>query len=265
MEKVKRTSSAGNKGCSAKAGAFLYNTYIFSIARLLWKFNEKLKIQEEKCLNLFEEIKSRIAVRQVTEHYGLKVNRKGMACCPFHNDKHPSMKIDNMHYHCFGCGAHGDGIGYVAESFGLSQYEAACKINEDFHLGINAESKATEAERKEFINQQKAKKRVEEIQEKFKKWIFTTVNELKECETVIEESQKHLLGIHPHMACIPNGFVYMMHYKSVIGYWLDILCMGTEDDIKSLFLIDGREVSRIAANIKRAGEEVLGRNWKCAG
>ena len=57
-------------------------------------------------MNIFYEIKSMISVRQVAESYGLKVNRNGMACCPFHNDKHPSMKIDSSHYYCFGCGAH---------------------------------------------------------------------------------------------------------------------------------------------------------------
>ena len=49
-------------------------------------------------MNIFYEIKSMISVRQVAESYGLKVNRNGMACCPFHNDKHPSMKIDSSHY-----------------------------------------------------------------------------------------------------------------------------------------------------------------------
>ncbi|MCI5610176.1 MAG: CHC2 zinc finger domain-containing protein, partial [Roseburia sp.] len=48
-------------------------------------------------MNIFHEIKSMISVRQVAESYGLKVNRNGMACCPFHNDKHPSMKIDSSH------------------------------------------------------------------------------------------------------------------------------------------------------------------------
>ena len=58
-----------------------------------------------------------------------------MACCPFHNDKHPSMKID-QNYYCFACGAKGDAINYVAVLFGLSQFEAAKKINEDFSLDI---------------------------------------------------------------------------------------------------------------------------------
>ena len=58
-------------------------------------------------MSIFSEIKEQLTARQAAEHYGLKVARNGMACCPFHNDKHPSMKVDST-YHCFGCGAHGD-------------------------------------------------------------------------------------------------------------------------------------------------------------
>jgi hypothetical protein len=34
----------------------------------------------------------------------------GMLSCPFHSDSVPSMKIYHDHYHCFGCGAHGNRI-----------------------------------------------------------------------------------------------------------------------------------------------------------
>ena len=42
-------------------------------------------------MTIYETIKVAISVKQAAEHYGLKVNRNGMACCPFHNDRHPSM------------------------------------------------------------------------------------------------------------------------------------------------------------------------------
>ena len=44
-------------------------------------------------MTIYETIKAAISVKQAAEHYGLKVNRNGMACCPFHNDRHPSMKL----------------------------------------------------------------------------------------------------------------------------------------------------------------------------
>lgn len=216
-------------------------------------------------MDIFNDVKSRVSAKTVSESYGLKIGRNGMACCPFHNDKHPSMKIDDKHYHCFGCGAHGDAIGYVAQMYGISQYEAAIKINEDFHLGIDLGHKPSE---EEWISIQKRlaeAKKIADIQNRFRKWKLQTIDELLECENLIEESEKAIMNESPHVVFLTNGFVYMMHMKSIIGYWLDILCMGTEDEAKEFFLTDGKEVSRIVANIRCAGDDILGRSRKCAG
>ena len=85
-------------------------------------------------MNLFETIKAAVPVRQAAEHYGLKVSRYGMACCPFHNDRHPSLKLNEDYFFCFGCGAKGDVINFVARLFDLSSYEVAQKLTADFGL-----------------------------------------------------------------------------------------------------------------------------------
>lgn len=82
-------------------------------------------------MNMFEAVRMNTTARAVAEHYGLKVKRNKMACCPFHPDRTPSMKIDRRFY-CFGCGEKGDAVDYVAKMFGLSIKEAAIKICEDF-------------------------------------------------------------------------------------------------------------------------------------
>ena len=87
-------------------------------------------------LSIFSEVKEHLTARQAAEYYGLHVKRNGMACCPFHDDKHPSMKIDN-NYHCFACGVGGDVVDYVSRMFGLSQYDAALKLVQDFCLPIS--------------------------------------------------------------------------------------------------------------------------------
>lgn len=87
-------------------------------------------------LSIFSEVKEHLTARQAAEYYGLQVKRNGMACCPFHDDKHPSMKIDN-NYHCFACGVGGDAVDYVSRMFGLSQYDAALKLVENFSLQIS--------------------------------------------------------------------------------------------------------------------------------
>lgn len=87
-------------------------------------------------MNMFETVRINTTARVVAEHYGLKVNRNKMACCPFHSDLTPSMKIDKRYY-CFGCGEKGDAVDYVAKMFGLSLKDAAIKICEDFGLSYD--------------------------------------------------------------------------------------------------------------------------------
>ena len=85
-------------------------------------------------MTFFETVKNSVTVKQAAEHYGCKVNRGDMICCPFHDDRHPSMKLNEDYFYCFGCGTTGDVIDFVARLFGLSSYEAAKKLAYDFGM-----------------------------------------------------------------------------------------------------------------------------------
>ena len=88
-------------------------------------------------MTMYETIKATVPMKQAAEHYGLKASRNGMACCPFHHDRHPSLKLNEDYFFCFGCGAKGDVIDLVARLFDLNSYEAAQKLAADF--GISTE------------------------------------------------------------------------------------------------------------------------------
>ena len=88
-------------------------------------------------MTIYETIKAAVPIKKAAEHYGLKAGRNGMACCPFHNDRHPSLKLNENYFFCFGCGAKGDVIDLVARLFDLSGYEAAQRLAADF--GISTE------------------------------------------------------------------------------------------------------------------------------
>lgn len=55
-------------------------------------------------MNLFETVKSAVTVKQAAEYYGCKVNRSDMICCPFQDDRYPSMKLNKDYFYCFGRG-----------------------------------------------------------------------------------------------------------------------------------------------------------------
>ena len=74
------------------------------------------------------EVRDRLTLSEVIGRR-IKITRAGRefkACCPFHHEKSPSFYIndDKQFYHCFGCGAHGDVIGFVMQNDNRSFIEA---------------------------------------------------------------------------------------------------------------------------------------------
>lgn len=75
-----------------------------------------------------EELRSRLTL---SDMIGRKVQltragREFKGCCPFHHEKTPSFYVndDKQFYHCFGCGAHGDIVGFAMRHDNLSFPEA---------------------------------------------------------------------------------------------------------------------------------------------
>ncbi len=82
---------------------------------------------------IFETVRETISVPDAAQLYGIS-SRNGNVRCIFHADNTPSMKLYDDHFHCFGCGAHGDVTDLTAQMFGLSKSDAARKLCSDFGL-----------------------------------------------------------------------------------------------------------------------------------
>lgn len=89
-------------------------------------------------MNQFESVKAAVPLRQAAENYGLELRRNGMTCCPFHEDAHPSLKLNEDYFFCFGCGASGDVIDFTARLFGISPKDATEKLAADFGISVDA-------------------------------------------------------------------------------------------------------------------------------
>ena len=42
-------------------------------------------------MGIFDEVKKRVTAYDAVSYYGIKINNKGMCCCPFHDDKNPGL------------------------------------------------------------------------------------------------------------------------------------------------------------------------------
>ena len=104
-------------------------------------------------MSIFEEVKSQLNIRQVIEHYGIKVKRNRQFVCPFHNDHKPSASIKNNYFNCFVCGAGGDLITFTAKYLGLSNLDATKQLIEEFNLNIDIST--PEEKKAQYIAQKK--------------------------------------------------------------------------------------------------------------
>lgn len=80
------------------------------------------------------EIKAQLSILSVLGHYGIKMNRNKMVCCPFHDDKNPSMQVypDMNTVFCFSinCSKNGkemDTIQFIQDKENLGKHEAIKK------------------------------------------------------------------------------------------------------------------------------------------
>ena len=193
-------------------------------------------------MNIFQEMKERVTARQVAERYGLKVSRNGMTRCPFHNDKHPSMKID-QNYYCFACGAKGDAVNYVAVLFGLSQFEAAKKINDDFSLGISIENTGIRRKQNSGVREKekipKKEERIQFVQKKIGGWVKDAVNALLRYLRWMEFWKEFYKPESIEAEWNPL-FVEALQNESKISYLVDMMMFGTDEEVLDFSRTDGR-------------------------
>lgn len=83
-------------------------------------------------MTLFKSVKAAVTPHMAAKRYGLQVRRTNMICCPFHNDRRPSMKLNEDYFYCFGCGAQGDVIELTAKFLDIPAGKGARKLAADF-------------------------------------------------------------------------------------------------------------------------------------
>ena len=89
-------------------------------------------------MSIFETIKAAVSVQQAAAYYGMKIQRNHMTRCCFHDDHHPSLKLNDTYFYCFACLEHGDVIDLVARLHRESHYAAVQRIARDFGSGPNS-------------------------------------------------------------------------------------------------------------------------------
>ena len=166
-------------------------------------------------MNVFGTVKTSINTREAAARYGVEVNRHGKALCPFHNDRNPSLFVDDDHYYCYACGEHGDVIDFTAKLFGLKLYEAAQKLAYDF--GITQDKPPAKA-MQEKQNRKSEAQRLKESE----KLCFSA---LMEYYRLLQEWMVLYAPRTPEDTQ-HDRFVQACHDLSYVEYLVDLLIMG---------------------------------------
>ena len=178
-----------------------------------------------------------MTVRQVAQAYGIRVSRNGMALCPFHDDKNPSMKLDKR-FHCFGYQADGDVIDFAARLYRLPVREAAEKLAADFGVQYDGRDAGTQKPAKRKLCEElRFRKSVQECRRAFLDYYQLLSEWERENAPHPQDREWHPL------------FMEALRNRSQVEYLLDILLSGTAEEKAGVLMKHGEEAEQIRQRI----------------
>ena len=191
--------------------------------------------------NVFEAVKQSVSTREAAAFYGIEVKRNGMACCPFHDDKNPSMKVDQR-FHCFGCGVDGDVIDFTAKLFNLSPKEAAEKLAQDFGLIYDSQAPP----RRRYVRQKTEAQKFREDRQQCYRVLSDYYYLLKKWEA---DCSPRTPEEEPH-----PRFVEAIQKKVYVEYLLDLFLYESEEEQKAWIAEHTAEITHLERRLKIMAE-----------
>ena len=191
--------------------------------------------------NVFEAVKQSVSTRDAAAFYGIEVKRNGMACCPFHDDKNPSMKVDQR-FHCFGCGEDGDVIDFTAKLFDLSPKEAAEKLAQDFGLIYDSQAPP----RRRYVRQKTEAQKFREDRQRCYRVLSDYYYLLKKWEA---DRSPRTPEEEPH-----PRFVEAIQKKTYVEYLLDLFLYESEEEQKAWIAEHTAEITHLERRLKIMAE-----------
>ena len=188
--------------------------------------------------SVFEAVKQSITVREAAQMYGIEVNRSGMACCPFHDDKNPSMKLNEEYFYCFGCGATGDVIDFTARLYNLSPKEAAEKLAQDFGLAYDSQAPP----RRRYVRQKTEAQKFKEDRDHAFRVLADYFHLLRKWETDYTPKTPEE---NPH-----PRFMEAIQKKDYVGYLLDFFLEDTPDEQRLWIAEHQSEIANLERRVK---------------
>lgn len=182
-------------------------------------------------IDVFRAAREAVSSLDVARHYGFAPNRAGFICCPFHNERTPSLKLfPDGGWKCFGCGAGGTSIDFVSRLLELEPLAAVERLNTDFGLGLPLHRKPTPTE----TQTARRRKEIAEIHRQYEKWSETFIFQLCAACRVAHIA---LQGIETpeDMKYLGKQELDAIKYQPYFEYLIDILSHGEAGEQMEIF------------------------------
>ncbi len=139
--------------------------------------------------------------------YGIKVDRKGFARCPFHTEKTASFRVySDGTFHCFGCHAYGDVITFVMKMENLSFNSACARLDRDI----------TYSEQRKIAKLKRERERASTMREKALEAYWIAFDNWKENEDKLALFKPFCPKVGPG-----ETFLYLLGRRTELEYKLD--------------------------------------------
>ena len=173
-----------------------------------------------------------------------------MACCPFHDDKTPSMKLDERYY-CFGCHATGDAIDFVSNLFQISGLEAAKKIAEDFHLDYDRKGRSGKG--KPLTEDQKKEFEMRQLQKDFRQWRSKVLSDLSgDYYQLTVQAERY--APTDREAPFSKRFVETLQNRDLVEYYMGVLETAPREAQIEMYLNDQLSIGTLHQKITHTAE-----------
>lgn len=188
--------------------------------------------------DVFRRVREGVTAENAARYYGMTLDSRGRALCPFHTDHHPSMTFKHGHFRCWSCGASGSSVDLVAHILGLTPLDAVKRLNVDFALGLDLNHREpTPRERQEIAR----RRMVGDTRRDFEEWRRQMINKLNAAFRVAQNVDKHI-------EALTDAEALAVREQSRIEYLSDVLSFGTLDEQVSIFR-ERKEVEQLCTMV----------------
>lgn len=229
------------------------------LCSIITRTRQTVNLGGDVMTDIFEEVKDRLTMQEVAQHYGFTPNQSGFVKCPFHTgDRTASLKVypGGRGFHCFGCNRGGSVIDFAAELFGLTPLDAVRQLDRDFSLNLPLDRQQTPAERREAEQAAQRRRELADAAQLFEAWRSSMLDRLNACFRLAHMTMK-AIETPADLDRLTDAQALAIQWQATFGYWAD--CLLSDDMEKQMDVFRDRKGVEARCNqILRSMQTKLG-------